>query len=545
MIKNKILLTIIAVSVSLSQAQTKPDIETRIKRTAEAMGTSVYEDLPVSKGSFGSLNNPVPAADGFVVPFNTPGATMIPEPTLNSGNLPKPPSLSTGEQVNVYWSYVSTLWNSISAQISDSGVFSAGAPSFEDISKKLLARTESQNFKPGKPGERSLLENEGFLREFEKVAGSSFIAGNKVKYLIDGEESFKYKDYLIKNAKKSVYVTTWAFYDDITGEDALNMLSEAKKRGVDVKIILDAKIISSHGISIVKRMEKAGLSLLKYRESGRPADIWHVKMIIVDGEYVIMGGMNFGDPYSHKDPAGLKWRDTDVLIMGPAVAKAQEIFAGIWNGEIKKNGLNLPLMSETYQPGQAAGNAKISFSFSNPPQAEGTEILAAVIKAIRGANKKINIENAYFVPIPALTQALLEARARGVEVNIFTNSKDSIDPEAKSVSDISMKSMLPLYKAGASIYLKKGDTLHSKFMTVDGVFVSIGSYNLHPRGERYDSELNANITDAETTAALDRAFEKDINTMAVKVTSDKQLVPDQSWFSSIIEKYFFAQLSRK
>lgn len=539
--KTNILTLIAALAVSV-QAQTKPNIETRIKRTAQEMGISVYEELPAGKSSFESLNTSSPFADGFVITDKNPqNLGVIPEPSLNSSTLPKPPSLSFSEQTNVYWGYVVTVWNSVSAQISDSGVFSSGAPSFEDISKKLLNRTQS----PVKPSGKSLFEEENFLREFEKAAGSNFTAGNKVKYLIDGEESFKYKDYLIKNAKKSVYVTTWAFYDDVTGEDALNMLVEAKNRGVDVKIILDAKIINSHGVSVVKRMEKAGLQLLKFRESGRPADIWHVKMIIVDGEYVIMGGMNFGDPYSHKDPAGLKWRDTDVLIMGPAVAKAQEFFAKIWNGESDKNGLNLPRMAQSYREGPAVGNAKVSLSYSNPPAAEGTEILAAIIKAIRGAQKKINIENAYFVPIPALTQVLLEARNRGVEVNIFTNSKDSIDPEAKSVSDISMKSMLPLFKAGANIYLKKGDTLHSKFMTVDETFVSIGSYNLHPRGERYDSELNANIIDKETALSLDKTFEKDINTLAVKVTSDKQLVPDQSWFSSIIEKYFFAQLSRK
>ncbi|GAB4030828.1 MAG: hypothetical protein Fur0012_07400 [Elusimicrobiota bacterium] len=542
--KNKIIPVIISLAVSIVQAQTKPDIETRIKKTAEAMGVSVYEDFPASSASFGSLDRTIPSADGLVIAGRT-GAVMMPEPSLNSNNFPKPPSLSFGEKANIYWGYVITLWNSIGAQISDSGVFSSGAPSFEDISKNILNRTESSQFKPRNYGEKSLLEERGFLSEFEKIAGSSFSPGNSVKFLIDGEESFRYKDYLIKNAKKSVYITTWAFYDDITGEDALNMLSEKKKQGVDVKIILDGKVINSHGVSVVSRMEKAGLEIIKFREKGRVADIWHAKMIVVDGEYVIMGGMNFGDPYSHKDPNGLKWRDTDVMIMGPAVARAGEFFARIWNSEVDKNSLGFKKLPESLESLPATGNAMISFSYSNPPVSEGTAILSSIIKAIKGATRKINIENAYFVPIPALTQALLEARSRGVEVNIFTNSKDSIDSEAKSVSDISMKSMMPLFKAGAGIYLKKGDTLHSKFMTVDGTFVSIGSYNLHPRGERYDSELNANIIDREGAAFLDKVFEKDLATQAVKITSEKQLVPDQSWFSSIIEKYFFSQLMKK
>lgn len=542
--KNILFLALTLAIIPTSKAFAKADIETRIKKTAEAMGISVYEDFPASKNHISQNALPDSSVDSRVFPDSSKRIS-IPQPTLNSNNFPKPPSLSTSEQVNIYWGYVLTLWNSLSAQIADSGFFSGGAPSFEEISQKILARTDSTQFKPGKPSDRSLFEDSGFLSEFEKVTGSSFTSGNAVKFLIDGEESFKYKDYLIKNAKKSVYITTWAFYDDITGEDALNMLVEKKKEGVDVKIILDAKVINSHGVSVVKRMEKAGLEIVKFREDGRSADIWHVKMIIVDGQYVIMGGMNFGDPYSHKDANGLKWRDTDVLIMGPAVSKAGEIFSKIWNLEVEKNSLAYKKLETLIPSNSPMGNAMVSFSYSNPPIAQGSDILASIIKAIRSANKKINIENAYFVPIPALTQALLEARDRGVEVNIFTNSKDSIDPEAKSVSDISMKSMLPLFKAGASIYLKKGETLHSKFMVVDGAFVSIGSYNLHPRSERYDTELNANIVDKEAASYLDMVFEKDINTQAIKITSEKQLLPQQSWFSSIMEKYFFAHLIKK
>jgi cardiolipin synthase len=171
--------------------------------------------------------------------------------------------------------------------------------------------------------------------------------------------------------------------------------------------------------------------------------------------------------------------------------------------------------------------------------------MTSIIKAIYGATRVINIENAYFVPIPALTEALLSARARGVEVNIFTNSKYSIDEEARVLSDVSMKSLLPLFKAGANIYLKKGDTLHSKFMTVDGIFCSIGSYNLHPRGERYDSEMNVNILDQEGVSYLDKVFKDDISNLAVKITSETQLVPEQGWFSKIIEKYFYSQLNNK
>ncbi|NLH39848.1 MAG: phosphatidylserine/phosphatidylglycerophosphate/cardiolipin synthase family protein [Elusimicrobia bacterium] len=461
--------------------------------------------------------------------------TDIPEPS-SSATSASPIPLSASEQASIYWGYVTTLWHTIESQISDSSISSNHAPSFELISKNILARTYTSNDQS--------FDQSSFISDFENVSGGKFIDGNSIKFLIDGEESFRYKDYLIKNAKKSIFISSWAFYDDITGADALNMLVIKQKEGVDINIIVDGNIIKSHGVSIIRRMEKAGIKVIRHKEKDRKSDIWHVKMIVIDNKYAILGGMNFGDPYSHKNPNGQKWRDTDVLFTGPAVSKASEIFAEIWNDELKKNSLKFPELPYHFKSSQSNGNTKISFSFSNPPEEFGSPILSAIIKAIRGARKKINIENAYFVPIPALTEALLEARARGVEVNIFTNSKESIDAEAKPLADVSMKSLFPLFKSGAGIYLKKGDTLHSKFMTVDGIFVSIGSYNLHPRSERYDTELNINIIDKENAQYLDKVFEHDITTLATRVNSESELVPDSSIISEITEKYFFSQLNK-
>jgi cardiolipin synthase len=161
-----------------------------------------------------------------------------------------------------------------------------------------------------------------------------------------------------------------------------------------------------------------------------------------------------------------------------------------------------------------------------------------------GASKTINIENAYFVALPVVTQAVLDARARGVEVNILTNSAESIDSEGKPIVDAMAECLVPLYQAGVKIYLKQGaeQTLHSKFMTVDGEFASIGSYNLHPRGERSDSEMNVNILGREAVAQLDGAFAHDLS-VAKPVKSLKDITSKPGLVSYIMTHYFYSQLS--
>lgn len=529
---------------NLNAALTQTDIDEKMKKTASELGISVYEELPLAVSTSDikeELSQDCAKTDNGNGDINYFGKGLpldIKPQTMSIIVVPE--DLTFKEKMSVYYNTVATVFRALFSQIADS--LSSDVPSFEKISENILKRTYSKEYPPRPYGDKSLFMESGFIKEFEQLVKNDFTDGNNIKFLIDGPESFKYKDYLIKNAKKKIYIATWAFYDDITGKDAMNMLIEKKKEGVDIKIIVDKNVSGNHGVSVLKKMQENGIEILKYKDD-RFNDIWHVKIILVDDQYLITGGMNFGDPYSHKDPNGLKWRDTDVLITGPALSKAINFFTNVWNSEISDKSLNLNKIAPYEVYAEKQGNARVSFSYSNPPSENGSDILAAIIKSIDGATKKINIENAYFVPIPALTQAILKARERKIEVNLLTNSKDSIDSEARSLSDVSMKSLLPLLKAGVNIYLKKGETLHSKFITVDGIFCSIGSYNLHPRGERYDTEFNAHIIDNESVSYLDKVYEKDI-LLAQKITDEKQLTVEQSWFSKIIEKYFYSQLKK-
>jgi len=78
-------------------------------------------------------------------------------------------------------------------------------------------------------------------------------------------------------------------------------------------------------------------------------------------------------------------------------------------------------------------------------------------------------------------------------------------------------------------------------MTVDGIFANLGSYNLHPRGERYDSEVNVNIIGASGVAELEAAFQNDIS-KAKRIYTVEDLGIKGTWLSNIIENYFLAQL---
>ncbi|MBI4656600.1 MAG: phosphatidylserine/phosphatidylglycerophosphate/cardiolipin synthase family protein [Elusimicrobia bacterium] len=458
---------------------------------------------------------------------------VVPE----GGQPPQPPQghkESFWGKIKRFFGYVAIAFNAAIAHIQDTLI--NPLPSLNVISEKAVQAVTG--------AAPSMLGEQGFTSEFEQLTNSRFTDNNSVKFLAGGPEAFPMKDRLMRQAKKNIYVTTYSFHDDITGHETANILAEKKKEGLDVKVITDYKVAYSYGHSVFPIMSAGGVEILYYRELKRRGDFWHAKMLITDDEYAIVGGMNYGDPYSHKDPDGEKWRDFDVVYWGPAVLETKKIFANAWNSRIDQESLALTRVdaSKTENRDFEPGNAKIAVVFQDPP--DNSYVLLSILKGIYGARSRVNIANSYFIAIPAVKQAVIDARKRGVEINILTNSSKSIDKEAQDTVIPIVRSLAQIYDTGVNIYLSQDVNMHGKFMTVDGIYANIGSYNLHPRGERYDTELNVSVIDRDSVPQLDSAFESDIS-RAKKVTTPEDLKIEwsfRSMVSSIIEHFFFILL---
>lgn len=104
---------------------------------------------------------------------------------------------------------------------------------------------------------------------------------------------------LIQNAKKYVYIPTFI----ITHEELANELINAKKRGVDVKLIIDATNVYSRK-SKIKELRSAGVPVKVENYAGK----MHSKSIIIDDEYIVAGSMNFTNSGENKN-------DENVLII--------------------------------------------------------------------------------------------------------------------------------------------------------------------------------------------------------------------------------------
>jgi len=438
--------------------------------------------------------------------------------------------------------YSHRLAKIVAAELAGAGMTPGSNPFEEWVARgeRQMDMVRNSRFEPRGPGRPSLFEEEGFIEEMQWLTGETFSDDNYVEILSEGSDSYDARNEIIDEAEYSINLMAWAIYDDRAGRETVDRLIAKHEEGVKVRVMVDGQTIedSGHGHIEIARLEAAGIEVVRFSDPDRIYDGLHSKLLIVDGEVAIAGGRNVGDPYLHTDPEGEKWRDMDVLYEGPAVTDSEALFAEIWNGQVRDQKLahNIiaPVLAYT---GEKRGDARLAVSYQQP--GEHASVLLGMLKAISGASTRINIENAYFITFPAVRTALLEAIERGVEVNILTNSAESVDQPIVVVPIL--ESLPELIDAGANIFVMREGMLHAKFMTVDGIYSNVTSFNIHPRSERYEHEMAIPAIDKDLAADLDADFARD-TAAARKIERSEDLEIPSSPLSDIVRRYLFNQL---
>ncbi|MNS91529.1 Major cardiolipin synthase ClsA [compost metagenome] len=350
----------------------------------------------------------------------------------------------------------------------------------------------------------------------------------EVRLLVDGPQSFVVRDSLMAEAKKSIDVMSWAIYSDKTGFEAADLLIKKHLQGVKVRVIVDGQVATRPGYTeAVQKLEQAGVQVIRWTSATHPFAGQHRKMLIVDGEHMVAGGLNFGDVYSHKnaDPKVAKWRDTDIYVQGDAVKEGSHLFAEIWNEQVTEKNLSYEKMTLTTSAveGRVRDSEKVLILEHDPrTDKEGSTIMMTLLKGLREAKSTVEIENAYIVLFPELKNEIAAAVARGVKVRIFTNSHLSVDEPIVSIPIL--RSARDLVGLGAEVYLRLGSTLHSKLVVIDGQYTMVMSYNLHPRSERVEGEMAVVVNSKTFAEGVRQTFDADIQPgKAFRINSPEEI----------------------
>ena len=338
--------------------------------------------------------------------------------------------------------------------------------------------------------------------------GIVFSENNNVELLMSGKEKFARLFEDIRQAKQSVHLEYFNFRNDSIASLLFDILREKRKEGVEVRAAFDGFGNDSNNQPLKKehldKLHADSIDIYEFDPIRFPwiNHIWprdHRKIVVIDGRIAYTGGMNVADYYIVGTEQVGEWRDMHCRIEGSAVNDLQKIFVRFWKKLAKEE-----LTDPKYFQGTTAGNKMVGIA-NREPRTSNEIMRRFYVNALDNAKDSVKIINPYFMPTNKVIKALKRCAERGVKMDILISSRydEPLTP------DIVMYNMKKLIKRGAHVWRYRPGFHHSKIMTVDGKFCTVGSTNLDARGLRYDYEVNALIIDKQTTQELDRKFIED------------------------------------
>lgn len=342
---------------------------------------------------------------------------------------------------------------------------------------------------------------------FSRAAGAPLIPGNTIRILKNASENYPAWLDAMRRAEKSIHFESYIIYSDDIGREFARVLEQKAKEGIRVRVIYDwLGALGKTSRGFWKSLRRAGAEVRCYNPPRiyRPLG-WlsrdHRKMITVDGRTGFVSGLCVGRKWAgYPDKAIDQWRDTGVMVTGPAVADIERAFADVWS-----------TMGPALPPEEIPVRKKIPRSgdvmlrvVASIPNIAGLFRLDQLIAAT--ARRTLWLADAYYLGLTPYVQSLRAAAGDGVDVRILVPGTTDI-PVLRAASRAGYQ---PLLEAGIRIFEWNGPMMHAKTAVADGRWTRIGSSNLNIASWLGNCELDVVAEDEDLARAMEQMYLDDL-----------------------------------
>lgn len=372
----------------------------------------------------------------------------------------------------------------------------------------------------------------------------AYTSGNSTRLLTNGNTILPEMLRIIDQAEDTIRLQVMLFIPDDAGQTLADALITAAQRGAQVQLTFDINQSINGGVvslfpsenkdlysqrmqTMLAEMRAAGIIVLDNRISNSHRNnqmstaarlrhdalmdsicidwmhVDHRKLLLVDDEIAIMGGVNIGNEYlyfiapdlsldsiaeveqrqsSGAAEAWEKWQDCAVIVSGPALRELAHQFNLSWDA------LGGTVLNPEVKHYAADGTSSIQVLTQAPGT---TEISRAMIHLIDNAESEIYLAYPY-ISHNTLLHHLEMASARGVVVKfIFPGDHNDVSLSRR----FNRLFTAELLQSGVVVFENNMRMNHTKIIVVDNRFVVIGSANFNYRSIEHDLELNLLIED--------------------------------------------------
>ena len=378
---------------------------------------------------------------------------------------------------------------------------------------KLASRQEIGRKIPGLarfqllPGEALDPQTQRLLRLADRLSPTKCCFGNSVELLSNTNRTLGLIEQAMQAARESIHLEYYIFQPDKTGYRLRDLLIRKAREGVKVRFLFDGVGSIFLGRKFLRPMVDAGITVASALPGASFRERWsinlrnHRKIVIVDGSTGFTGGMNIGDEYIGRNRRLGFWRDTHLKLQGPVVLQLQQVFAEDWFFATAEQ----PVGTSWYPPVEQAGE-QLAQVIAGGPDGDVDLFHSLFFAAINEASLRVTLATSYFVPTPGLVTALETAALRGVRVRVMVPKYG--DHRWMVVAGRGYYETL--LECGVEIYEYLRGPLHSKTLSVDGLWSLVGTPNFDTRSLLLNFEVGVVLYGPKPAAQLEEQFADDL-----------------------------------
>ena len=406
--------------------------------------------------------------------------------------------------------------------------------------------------------------------------------------LISGNDAFGARLALIDMAESSIDAQYFLMKKDMAGLVFVAKLLEAADRGVRVRFLLDDIFTSVDDEVFLTMHQHPNIEMRLFNPVGRGGSPlltflgdfdranrrMHNKSLTIDNQVSIVGGRNIAEEYFELKKAG-KFKDLDVLGVGPVAGDIAKTFDRFWNHEFSVPveafdsggkerdlaGVRSEISEELRQEAESVYvraveseliqnlfNGRISLfsagaevitddpeKLLNKVSREHQLLVTRLGEVIAKADKEIIVVTPYLIPGKDGIEFWNYITDRDVRVIMLTNSLASNNHIP--VHGAYTRYRHRLIRAGVELYEMRVDatevprdsdeeafeavTLHTKAIMIDRRYLFVGSLNLDPRSIDINTEMGVLIDSEDMSEQIVKPFLDILPQQSYRVVEDK------------------------
>ncbi|MBR3123973.1 MAG: cardiolipin synthase, partial [Mogibacterium sp.] len=350
------------------------------------------------------------------------------------------------------------------------------------------------------------------FRYLEDFAGFPIYDGTKTKYLSPGEMKFEYLVSELEKAEKYIFMEYFIVEEGYMWGRILDVLTRKAEAGVEVRVMYDGMCeMSTLPADYFKLLRAKGIhaqafspivpivsSHYNYRD--------HRKILVIDGKVAFNGGVNLADEYINRIERFGHWKDTAVMLKGPAARSFALMFLQMWNMKPESKNTDVEADYEKWLslPSREEDAKGYVMPYSDCPLDEYKAGEAVYMDILNRATDYVHIMSPYLILDGELETALCFAAQRGVDVKLILPGI----PDKKVAYSLAKTHYKVLHDAGVKIYEYTPGFVHAKVFVSDDIKAVVGTINLDYRSLYHHFECATYMYKTDCIADIEKDYQE-------------------------------------